>query len=88
MRVRGEPVALRDFELRDSGRPAVPAADVLKASYHREFIDDLDRCEYFVPVEEVATVGLDAAIHEVGMFGNQNSVCAPSPLSGGIPSIG
>ena len=53
------------------------AADVLTAGYHREFIDDLDRCEYFVPVEWVATVGLDAAIHEVGMFGNQNSVCAP-----------
>lgn len=76
--VRGEPVALRDFELRDGDGSAAPAADILtKASYHREFIDDLDRCEYFVPVEWVATVGLDAAIHEVGMFGNQNSVCAP-----------
>lgn len=27
--------------------------------------------------EWVATVGFDAAIHEVRMFGNQNSVCAP-----------
>ena len=27
--------------------------------------------------EWVATVGFDAAIHEVGMFGNHNSVCAP-----------
>ena len=55
----------------------IPAADVLTAGYHREFIDDLDRCEYLVPVEWVATIGLDAAIQEVGMFGNQNSVCAP-----------
>jgi len=79
VRVRGEPVALRDFELRDGGRPAVPAADVLKASYHREFIDDLDRCEYFVPVEEVATVGLDAAIHELACSATRTASVRQAP---------
>jgi len=76
--VRGEPVAFRDFELPDDDGVTTPAATALtRASYHREFIDDLDRCEYFVPVEWVATVELDKAVQEVGMFGNQNSVCAP-----------
>lgn len=29
-----------------------PALSVLdKAGYHREFVDDPDRCEYFVPVQ-------------------------------------
>jgi hypothetical protein len=31
--------------------------------------------------EWVATAGFDAAIHEVRMFGNQNSVCAPKTLN-------
>lgn len=55
-----------------------PASEVLtKANYHREFIDDPERCEYFLPVEWLDTVPLDRAVHEVGMFGNQNTVCAP-----------
>jgi hypothetical protein len=49
----------------------------LSASYHREFIDDAERMEYFVPVDWIQTVPLEAAIEETGLFGNQNTVCAP-----------
>ena len=33
--------------------------------------------EYFVPVEWAQTVPLTEAINEIGLFGNQNTVCAP-----------
>ena len=55
-----------------------PALDVLKAGhYHRHFADDPDRCEYFVPVRWIKAVPLNEAINEVGLFGNQNTVCKP-----------
>lgn len=76
--VRGEPVPFEQFELPGEGGEPTPATRLLTgASYHREFIDDPDRCEWFVPVEWTDTVGLDRAVQEVGMFGNQNTVCAP-----------
>ena len=54
-----------------------PALDVLEANYHRRFEDDVERMEYFVPVQWLNTVPLDQAVQEVGMFGNQNTVCKP-----------
>jgi hypothetical protein len=57
----------------------VPVLDVAKrGSYHREFLDDPERCEYFVPVQWLQTVPLEKAVQEIGMFGNQNSVCKPT----------
>jgi hypothetical protein len=57
---------------------AKSAADALTGGhYHREFIDDPEKCEYFLPVKWLDTVPLDQAIREVGLFGNQNTVCAP-----------
>lgn len=56
----------------------LPALEVLKAGdYHREFVEDAKRCEYFVPVKWLDTVSLDKAVNEVGLFGNQNTVCRP-----------
>lgn len=56
-----------------------PALEVLsEATYHREFLDDEERCEYFVPVTWLATKPVNQAIQEVGMFGNQNTVCKPT----------
>jgi hypothetical protein len=57
----------------------VPVLDVAKrGSYHREFFDDPERCEYFVPVQWLQTVPLERAVQEIGMFGNQNTVCKPT----------
>lgn len=76
--VRGEPVSLGEFKVSDDGWEMVPAVTLLtEGTYHRELVDDPDRCEWFVEVEWAETVGLDAAVQEVGMFGNQNTVCAP-----------
>lgn len=71
-RVTGARVAARDFLIGDR-----PALDVLTGDYHREFADDPERSEYFVTVEWEKTVSQAQAVQEVGMFGNQNTVCKP-----------
>ena len=53
--------------------------DVLTSrNYHREYIDDAEKCDYFVPVNWLQTVPLAEAVWEVGLFGNQNTVCRPT----------
>lgn len=71
-RVTGPRQAARDFIIDGS-----PALDVLQANYHREFAEDEERSEYFVPVEWLTTRDRNRAVWEVGMFANQNSVCKP-----------
>lgn len=57
----------------------VPVFEVARrGSYHREFLEDPDRCEYFVGVHWLQTVSLAEAVQEVGLFGNQNTVCKPT----------
>lgn len=71
-RVTGPRVAAGDFIIGDR-----PALDVLTGNYHREFVDDPERSEYFVPIAWERTLTASQAIQEVGMFGNQNTVCKP-----------
>lgn len=76
-RVVGSPRSLADYMI-ETDRGTKPATEILtEATYHRAEIDDPERCEYFLPVEWLDTVGLDRAVKEVGLFGNQNTVCAP-----------
>lgn len=57
----------------------VPVLEAVKGgTYHREFVDDPERCEYFVPVQWLQTVPIESAIQEIGLFGNQNTVCKPT----------
>ena len=72
-RVTGSRQSSTDFQINDR-----PALDVLKADYHRRFGDDMERMEYFVPVQWLNTVPIKKAVQEVGMFGNQNTVCKPT----------
>ncbi|WP_459206794.1 nuclease [Pseudomonas sp. MLB6B] len=76
-RVLGPPVAANEFRVMKDGeeRPVIEVA--VRASYHAEFIDDPEHCEYFVPVEWLQTVPVNLAVREIGMFGNQNTVCRP-----------
>jgi len=56
-----------------------PAAEVLQGgNYHRQWNDDPERMEYFVPVRWQLAVSLQEAVNEIGMFGNQNTVCKPT----------
>lgn len=55
-----------------------PALDVLEdAERYRLHADDPDKSEYFVRVKWLQTVPEAEAINEVGLFGNQNTVCQP-----------
>jgi hypothetical protein len=56
---------------------AKPCLEVLEADYLREFVDDSEKCEYFVQIEWLDTIPSSQAIHETGFFGQQNSVCKP-----------
>jgi len=77
-RARGPRMRANDFTLATANGER-SALDVLtEGHYHRQFVDDPDRSEYFVPVEWLKTVTVDKAVHELGMFGNQNTVCKPT----------
>lgn len=77
-RVTGSAVPAAEFQL-PTAEGDKPALDVLrKASYHREFVGDEELCEYFVPIEWLDTKSMEQAVQEVGMFGNQNTICKPT----------
>lgn len=77
-RVTGHATPAADFRLLQEGTER-PALEVLTgADYHRQLVDDPERCEYFVPVEWLNSLSLDKAIKEVGFFGNQNTICRPT----------
>jgi hypothetical protein len=56
-----------------------PALEVLStASRLRARADEPEKAEHFVRVEWLDTVSESEAINEVGLFGNQNTVCQPT----------
>jgi hypothetical protein len=73
---RAEPTKTFKVQTTDGVKSVLEVAT--RGTYHKEFIDDPDNCEYFVPVKWIETVAIENAIHEVGMFGNQNSICKPT----------
>jgi hypothetical protein len=78
-RVTGPAEPAKSFKLKGENDEEAPALDVLKgANYHRQFADDPDRSEWFVPVKWAATVPLDKGVREIGLFGNQNTICRPT----------
>lgn len=42
--------------------------------------------EYFVPIRWLQTVTLDRAVRDIGLFGNQSTVCKPTTPKGDQPS--
>jgi hypothetical protein len=77
-RVTGRSQPAVTFQVRTTAGE-VPILDAAKrGTYHGEFVNDPERCEYFVPVRWLQTVALDKAVQEIGLFGNQNTVCKPT----------
>lgn len=77
-RVTGPAQQATDFRVA-TPEGEVPILDVAKgAHYHIQFVDDPERSEWFVPVRWLQSVPLERAVREVGMFGNQNTVCKPT----------
>ncbi len=73
---QGGPIASSFGRIRGRSASSVPGAD-----YRRAFADDIEKSEYVVPVDWIESVPLSEAINDVGMFGNQNTVCAPKTPS-------
>ena len=69
---------VKDFKVQtDSGEQ--PALVALKhAEKYQLTADDPERAEYFVRVKWLDTVPENKAVNEVGLFGNQNTVCQPT----------
>ena len=63
-----------DFTI--GGRPALEVLG--NGHYHGEFSGDGDQMEYFVPIRWLDHVAIDHGVNEVGLFGNQNTVCRPT----------
>ena len=56
-----------------------PCLDILKSAEHlRKTANDPEKAEHFVRVQWLDTVADDKAFNEVGLFGNQNTVCQPT----------
>ncbi|MEO7086690.1 MAG: endonuclease NucS domain-containing protein [Gemmatimonadaceae bacterium] len=75
-RVTGAPTAAKDFAVMVNG-VSRPIVEVGNADYKRRADIDEENGEFFVPVEWIETRTLENAVNEVGLFGNQNSVCRP-----------
>lgn len=77
-RVTGRSQRATDFKV-VTPQGEFPALSVLTTASHLlPFADDPDKSDYFVPVRWLDTVPLKDAIQEIGMFGNQNTVCKPT----------
>ena len=76
-RVKGKPVRASEFRLStpDGDKPALEVLH--EGSYHRDAAD-AEQAEYFVPVEWLETVPIEKGVQEVGLFGNQNTICKPT----------
>lgn len=73
---RSQPVTSFMVDTASGPKPILEAAK--RGNYHEEFKNDPERCEYFVPVKWLQTMPLSQAVQEIGMFGNQNTVCKPT----------
>jgi hypothetical protein len=78
-RVTGTAVPVKEFTI---GTPVgeKPALEVLQTAANlKQNADDPEKTEYFVPVKWLQAVNdPNQAFDEVGLFGNQNSVCQPT----------
>lgn len=76
--VRGEVLPVRDFTVVENGVER-PALEVLR---HRDqylaTADDPEKSEYFVSIDWLDVLPREKAFNEVGLFGNQNTVCQPT----------
>jgi hypothetical protein len=77
--VTGTSEPARDFKVRNEAGELVPVLQaVAPGTFHSQFVDDPAKSEWFVPVKWLETRSLADAVYEIGLFGNQNTVCRPT----------
>lgn len=73
---KAEPASKFKVHTSDGEKPVLDAAK--GGHYFKDEADNEERCEWFVPIKWLDTVSVDDAVHEIGMFGNQNTVAQPT----------
>jgi hypothetical protein len=80
--VENPPVRIDQFMVKLDDGSEVPITEApLRATKMKDAAQqeaDTEKAEYLVRVKWLRTVPLAKAVHEVGFFGNQNSVCRPT----------
>ncbi|QXT36999.1 hypothetical protein KV697_06790 [Sphingomonas sanguinis] len=76
--VTGPREPITEFKIAGDGRERLAIDALSAATYYREVASDEDRREYLVPVRWLHSVPLEAAVNDIGLFGNQNTVCRPT----------
>ena len=69
------PITEFSVQAKDGERPALEVLHF--ADSYRARADNPEKAEYFVRIEWLDTVAENHAVNEVGLFGNQNTVCQP-----------
>lgn len=77
--VTGKATPSSEFVLTVDGQEKPALSVLMEAHYFRDKADTAET-EYFVPVTWTHTVPLTQAVNELGLFGNQNTVCRPKTL--------
>lgn len=77
-RVTGTPVSVGDYKVQTPSGEEPFLSAPHNGTYHQEYADDPEKCEYFVPINWLDTVSVNQAVQEIGMFGNQNTICKPT----------
>ena len=79
--VRQTSTAINEFSVQVDGvnRPILELLE--HAAEYKVDADDKDLCEYFVGIDWLDSVPLGQAFKELGLFGNQNTVCKPQTES-------
>jgi hypothetical protein len=74
--VTGPPQSSAEFTVLLDGEARTALSVLTAGTYFRDETAE-DKMEYFVPVNWIHTVPLNQAVNELGLFGNQNTVCRP-----------
>jgi uncharacterized protein YeaO (DUF488 family) len=67
-----------EFKVMTSQGEQLFMALATEGNYHRDYINNTQKSEYFVAVRWIKTVPVQEVISEIGLFGNQNTVCKPT----------
>ena len=67
----------KEFNITDDYGVSRDISILTESERYNKHIDDTELSEYFVKVKWIHTVPESEAFYEVGLFGNQNTVCQP-----------
>ncbi|WP_200932170.1 hypothetical protein [Pseudorhodoferax sp. Leaf265] len=68
----------KDFKVQTESGEQTALLALRHSDRYRLTADDPEHAEYFVRVQWLDTVSESRAVNEVGLFGNQNTVCQPT----------